>query len=77
MDDLIAEALEDQETHPVLGLFVQSANARAIRLYERLGFAGAMEPYTDKETGVEYQKMALVLNDQALIRLRDEGTKKK
>jgi ribosomal protein S18 acetylase RimI-like enzyme len=70
LDDLIAEALEDQETHPVLGLFVQTANVRAIELYRRAGFTEELEPFVDKQTGVEYRRMAMVLNPEALLRLR-------
>jgi ribosomal protein S18 acetylase RimI-like enzyme len=71
LDDLIAEALEDQETHPVLGLFVQADNVRAIELYRRAGFTEELEPYVDRQTGVRYFRMAMVLNPVALLRLRD------
>ncbi len=75
LDDLIAEALEDEETHPVLGLFVQTANVRAIELYRRAGFTEELEPFVDKQTGVEYQRMAMVLNAEALLRLRGPAKK--
>lgn len=77
LDDLIAEALEDKQTHPVLGLFVQTANTRAIELYRRAGFTEKLDTYTDKETGIEYQRMAMILDSDALLQIVRESTKKK
>jgi ribosomal protein S18 acetylase RimI-like enzyme len=77
LDDLIAEALEDQETHPVLGLFVQTANVRAIELYRRAGFTEKLDSYMDRQTGVEYRRMAMILNAEALLQAVQAGTKKK
>ncbi len=76
LDDLIAEALEEQEAYPVLGLFVQTANTRAIELYRRAGFTEELDTYTDKTTGVAYQRMAMVLNPEALLRSVQAGAKK-
>jgi ribosomal protein S18 acetylase RimI-like enzyme len=76
-EDLISEALEDQETHPVLGLVVRAENTRAIHLYREFGFTDhGLQPFTDKQTNVQYQKMALILNRESLLRVRD-GAKKK
>lgn len=77
LDDLIAEALEDQETHPVLGLFVQTANIRAVELYRRAGFAEELDSYIDKQSGVEYKRMAMVLNAEVLLQVVQAGSKKK
>ncbi len=50
-EDLISEALEDQETHPVLGLVVRAENTRAIHLYREFGFTDhGLQPFTDKQT---------------------------
>jgi ribosomal protein S18 acetylase RimI-like enzyme len=65
LDDLIAEALESQETHPVLGLFVHRDNVRAIRLYQRAGFMENLEPTKDGQ----YLRMAVVLNPEVLRRV--------
>jgi ribosomal protein S18 acetylase RimI-like enzyme len=56
-----------------MGLCMQKDNARAIRFYERAGFGGNLEPFVDKSTGVEYRRMALVLNPEGLLRIRDGG----
>jgi ribosomal protein S18 acetylase RimI-like enzyme len=77
LDDLIAEALDDQETHPVLGLCVHKENKRAIKLYKYAGFTDALDSFVDKETGVEYQRMAMVLNDAVLLHMTEVARKKK
>jgi len=71
LSDVAAEAVEEKEEYPVLGLCVQEDNARAIRFYEREGFAGGLEPFVDKTTGVRYRRMAVILDDEALLRLRN------
>jgi hypothetical protein len=43
---------------------------RAIELYRRAGFTEDLEPYTDRATGIQYQRMAMVLNPEALLKLR-------
>jgi len=75
LEDLIAAALEEQDTHPVLGLAVHKDNERAIRLYLNIGFTEELSPFT--QDGVEYQRMAVVLNAEALGQLWEEAKKKK
>ena len=77
LDDLMAVALDDQLTHPVLGLCVQAENQRAIDLYKRVGFTESLDPFIDKETGGKYQRMAMVLNAAALLQIRDAALKGK
>ena len=59
--DLIHEASQHREREPLLGLFVHPENGRAIRFYERAGFAPFFRTYTDPESGVTYQSMLLRL----------------
>lgn len=67
LDDLVAEAEEEGKTHPVLGLFVHKNNKRAIKFYKDAGFSDELVQRKDKETGeVEYYKMFVVLDDEAL-----------
>jgi len=78
LNDLIKGAEKDQFTHPVLALCVHKDNVKAIKLYKWFGFADDLEPRCNKETKeVEYLWMAVVLDDEALLRLRDEAKKKK
>lgn len=78
LDDLIAEAVADAETHPILGLFVHKDNVKAIRLYQAAGFtADGLDPVRDTAGEVAYYKMAMVLNDEALLRLLPPRAKKK
>jgi GNAT superfamily N-acetyltransferase len=75
LNDLIGEAEKDQASRPVIGLLVHKDNVRAIKLYERFGFAQGFEPYIDKTTGSEYIRMAVVLDETTLLRLRDAKKK--
>jgi GNAT superfamily N-acetyltransferase len=61
LEDIIAQARTRQDERPVLILFVHLNNGRAIRLYERAGFAELHKPYTDKQTGQVYRRMFLAL----------------
>src|SRR5262249_3651062 len=61
---LVAEATERTETLPLLGLFVLPENHRAVKLYERAGFAPFSHTYTDKATGVVYRSMIYELRRQ-------------
>ena len=54
-------------------LYVQKDNVRAIRVNERAGLGGNLEPFVDKVTGVEYRRMALVLNPERLLRIWNQG----
>ena len=77
LNDLIKEAEKDRETHPVIGLLVHKDNVRAIKLYERFGFAQGFEPIRNKATKeIEYIRMAVVFDDEAVLRLRDLANKK-
>ena len=72
----MAEALKDSATHPVLGLFVHIKNVKAIRFYKSAGFSDELENTPDKVSGeVLYYKMAMVLNDEALLAFRRVGKK--
>ena len=77
LDDLIACAYDDKGTHPVLGLCVDKNNEAAVKLYDRKKFTERLSPYIDKEAKVEYLRMARILNPALLIRLIDEGKKKR
>jgi len=44
---------------PAVGLFVDPRNTPAIKLYERFGFAKYDPPYTDKATGIVYDRYAI------------------
>jgi ribosomal protein S18 acetylase RimI-like enzyme len=69
LDDLIAEALERQDTHPILGLCVRPENVGAIDLYRRKGFSVELSLFMDKQTGVEYLRMARILSAERLAAL--------
>lgn len=58
MDDLIFEASEIPNRRPLLGLFVDVRNVRAIRFYERFGFQ-RLTSRVDSDTGREYLRMVL------------------
>jgi hypothetical protein len=77
LDDLIACAHDDKDTHPVLGLFVQKDNRVAIDLYQRKKFDVRLTPYIDKQTEVEYLRMARILNPALLISIVEEAKKRK
>jgi GNAT superfamily N-acetyltransferase len=57
LDHLIAEATDRSDVSPLLGLFVHPDNQRAVKVYERGGFAPYWYTYTDKATGVVYRSM--------------------
>ena len=77
LNDLIKEAEKDQDKYPVLGLCVHKDNAKAINLYKWFGFADNLEPRRNPKTKeVEYLRMAVVLNEEVLLRLRDQAQKK-
>jgi ribosomal protein S18 acetylase RimI-like enzyme len=63
LDDLIAAAQTHEDERPILVLYVHVDNPRAIRYYERAGFAELHKLYTDKATGRQYKRMVLVLSD--------------
>jgi hypothetical protein len=69
LDDLIAEAMEQQDTHPILGLCVRPENIGAIDLYRRKGFSVELSSFKDTLTGVEYLRMARILNAECLAAL--------
>ncbi|HEX3149200.1 MAG TPA: GNAT family N-acetyltransferase [Gemmataceae bacterium] len=76
LDDLVAEAEADAWTHPVLGLFVHKDNKRAIKFYKDAGFSDELVQRVDKTTGeVEYYKMFIVLDDEALQDVVKEATR--
>jgi GNAT superfamily N-acetyltransferase len=61
LDDIIAQAQKHQADRPILILFVNELNTRAVKLYERAGFKELHKPYQDKRTGFVNKRMALVL----------------
>jgi GNAT superfamily N-acetyltransferase len=66
LDDLVAEAAQDANTHPVLGLFVHKANQKAIKFYKNAGFSDELVHRRDKVTNeIEYYKMFIILDDPA------------
>jgi ribosomal protein S18 acetylase RimI-like enzyme len=65
LDDVIAEATKHRAERPILILFVNEQNTRAIRLYERAGFKELHKPMTDRRTGFVNKRMALGLNPPA------------
>ncbi len=58
MRDLIDEAHKLGQS-PLLALYVHPQNAKAIRLYTRLGFRNYSKTWTDPQSGVVYQGMIL------------------
>ena len=77
LDDLIAQAYDDQMTHPVLGLCVRPENTRAIELYRHKKFTEDLSPFPDKETGVVYNRMARILNADVLLDMLQAAKKKR
>ena len=67
LDDLINQASEDKETHPVLGLFVHKDNVKAIRLYQAAGFTDDLDPLRNKAGEIEYLRMAVILDVDSLL----------
>lgn len=61
LDDLIAEAKKHAAERPVLILYVNEKNARAIKFYLNAGFKKLHKPWTDRTTGFVNKRMALVL----------------
>jgi ribosomal protein S18 acetylase RimI-like enzyme len=61
LDDIIAEAQKHQADRPLLILFVNERNARAVKVYERAGFRELHKPYQDKQTGFVNKRMVLAL----------------
>ncbi len=57
LDHLIAEATDRSGASPLLGPFVHPGNQRAVKVYERAGFAPYWHTYTDKATAVVYRSM--------------------
>ena len=49
------------ERQPLLGLFVDPRNVRAIRVYEKAGFTRFSKTYRDQVSGVTYISMPLNL----------------
>lgn len=76
LGDLIEEAIDLRDTKPILGLCVDGRNTKAIHLYKRFQFAD-LSPWTNKDTGVSYNRMGLVLNGPLLTQLIEQGKKKK
>lgn len=60
--DLIARAGFHSERLPLLGLFVQVDNRKAIRAYEDEKFEKFSDPRRDPQTGFLYQRMLLKLH---------------
>ena len=77
MDHLIQEAYTDRYERPVLGLCVRPTNTRAIDLYRRKHFTVDLEPFTDRRTGIEYARMARILEPTRLSEMVAELSKKK
>jgi ribosomal protein S18 acetylase RimI-like enzyme len=61
LEDLIVEAVAHQNERPILILFVNVNNQRAIQLYQRFGFVELHKPVTDKNTGFVNKRMVLDL----------------
>lgn len=68
LSDLIATATQDYQTgkfpDPVLGLFVDSRNIRAKKLYSRIGFIDYGKPF--KRAGYSDQRMLIKLDVSSL-----------
>lgn len=62
---LIDEAKLTAIERPLLILYVDEANEKAIRFYQKAGFAELHKPYKDKATGRLHKRMYLVLDDRA------------
>ena len=77
IDDLVAEALESRDAHPIVRLCVHAENQKAIALYQWYGFTEELDDFTDRDTGIRYLRMAMILNDAALLQIRDAMTRKK
>jgi ribosomal protein S18 acetylase RimI-like enzyme len=77
MDNLIHEAYQLRQERPVLGLCVRPTNTRAIELYRKKHFNVDLDPYTDKRTGVQYARMARILDPVRLEEMVNELAKKK
>lgn len=56
---LLDTAFQWPGTIPAVGLFVDPRNTPAIKLYQRFGFEKFDPPYTDKTTGVVYDRYAI------------------
>jgi ribosomal protein S18 acetylase RimI-like enzyme len=67
LDDLISKALLTRDERPLLVLYVHVNNQRAIAFYQRpyFGFVELHKPYTDRATGWQYKRMALMLKEPA------------
>lgn len=59
MRQLLLTAFQWPGQFPVVGLFVDPRNTPAIKVYERFGFEKFDPPYTDKTTGVAYDRYAI------------------
>jgi ribosomal protein S18 acetylase RimI-like enzyme len=60
LDHLIFEAAKHVERHPLLGLFVDPRNTRAISAYKKAGFEEYFRAFLDD--GIEYRSMLLKLS---------------
>jgi len=76
MDNLITEAIDDVETHPILGLAVHPENTRAIKFYKEYEFLDNLAPRKDRLTGILYNRMALPLDNEILGRMIEAAKKK-
>lgn len=61
LDHLIYQAMQYTERHPLLGLFVDPRNVRAMRVYEKAGFVSFSKTYRDPDTGIVCESMLLNL----------------
>ena len=55
------------------GSAIRPEGTPTIRVNKRAGLGGNLEPFVDKVTGVEYRRMALVLNPERLLRIWNQG----
>ncbi len=62
MDHLVFEARQQKNRYPLLGLYVDPRNARAIAMYRRESFED-FQTYTDPDDGITYCGMLLKLAD--------------
>lgn len=65
LDDLIAEARKHLAERPILVLYVNESNTRAIKFYEQAGFIELHKPFKDKNSGFVNKRMVLVLTPPA------------